>query len=78
MGDTPQKTCEQGGLSQTCFFTVSSLCCKVPNVQGMFRKIYFTNYPFCILRKRFRANYLEILRKISQQKIRTTFERYVT
>ena len=44
LGDTPQKTCEQGCLSQTFLFTVQSFCCKVPNVQGMFRKMSLTKY----------------------------------
>ena len=44
LGDTPQKTCEQGGLSQTFLFTVHSFCCKIPNDLGMFRKMSLTKY----------------------------------
>jgi len=60
LGDTPQKTCEQGGLSQTFLFTVHSFCCKVPNIQGLFRKMSLTKY----------------LAENMKQKIPTTFERY--
>ena len=42
------------------FFTVHSFCCKVPNIQGMFRKMSLTKY----------------LAENIQQKIPTTFERY--
>ena len=60
LGDTPQKTCEQGGLSQTFLFTVHSFCCKISMIWECSGK--------CLLPS--------ILRKISQQKIPTTFERY--